>query len=182
MTSHGGSEKPTNPDHLTLEAWSQGMMVGALIVMAMITAANMRAGVLLHKLVLLEVGGHYQFVLHTNAHTSNLQAGLSGAKRLLHLSQSSTLWLVLVVDCGDSHCFLEPTQCHRLAQKQAVLEPHNESNLHWNGDIGPGVLDRRDLRKFHILQRHQSTSFRRYEALRGTLSVRLPVTSNALLN
>lgn len=34
-------------------------MVGALIVMAMITAANMRAGVLLHKLVLLEVSVKY---------------------------------------------------------------------------------------------------------------------------
>jgi hypothetical protein len=55
MSSQGGSHKPTNPDHLTLEAWPQGMMVGALIMMAMITAANMRAGVLLHKLVLLEV-------------------------------------------------------------------------------------------------------------------------------
>jgi hypothetical protein len=49
------SGKPTNPDHLTLEAWSQGMMVGALVIMSMITIANMRAGVLLHKLILLEV-------------------------------------------------------------------------------------------------------------------------------
>lgn len=50
-----GSGKPSKPEALTLEAWSQGMMVGSLVVMALITTANMRAGVLLHKLVLLEV-------------------------------------------------------------------------------------------------------------------------------
>ncbi|KAJ9639724.1 hypothetical protein H2204_003517 [Knufia peltigerae] len=50
-----GSGKPSKPEALTLEAWSQGMMVGSLVVMALITTANMRAGVLLHKLVLLEL-------------------------------------------------------------------------------------------------------------------------------
>lgn len=47
--------KPTRPEHITLEAWSQGFMVGALIIMAGITLANMRSGVLLHKLILIEV-------------------------------------------------------------------------------------------------------------------------------
>lgn len=47
--------KPTDPDALILEAWSQGFMVGALIVMACITVANMRRGILLHKLILIEV-------------------------------------------------------------------------------------------------------------------------------
>lgn len=48
--------KPTEPDGLVLEAWSQGFMVGALVIMSCITIANMRRGVLLHKLILLEVG------------------------------------------------------------------------------------------------------------------------------
>jgi len=48
--------KPSNPDALILEAWAQGYMVGSLIIMAAITIANMRRGVLLHKLILLEVG------------------------------------------------------------------------------------------------------------------------------
>lgn len=47
--------KPTRPSEVTLEAWSQGFMVGALIIMAAITLANMRRGVLLHKLILIEV-------------------------------------------------------------------------------------------------------------------------------
>lgn len=48
-------EKPTDPHGLVLEAWAQGFMVGALIIMSCITLANMRRGVLLHKLILLEV-------------------------------------------------------------------------------------------------------------------------------
>jgi len=40
---------------LILEAWAQGYMVGSLIIMAAITVSNMRKGVLLHKLILIEV-------------------------------------------------------------------------------------------------------------------------------
>ena len=50
-------QKPTDPDGLVLEAWAQGFMVGSLIIMACITVANMRKGVLLHKLILAEVSG-----------------------------------------------------------------------------------------------------------------------------
>lgn len=42
------------PEDLVLESWSQGFVVGSLLLMAFITAANMRRGVLLHKLILLE--------------------------------------------------------------------------------------------------------------------------------
>lgn len=68
--------KPTNPGELVLEAWAMGYLVGSLIIMGFITLANMRRGVLLHKvslasfayddepiadsiqLILLEVGFH----------------------------------------------------------------------------------------------------------------------------
>ncbi|KAK4151364.1 hypothetical protein C8A00DRAFT_45408 [Chaetomidium leptoderma] len=50
-----GQAKPSVPGRLTLEAWSQGFMVGALIIMCGITLANMRRGVLLHKLILIEL-------------------------------------------------------------------------------------------------------------------------------
>jgi hypothetical protein len=46
--------KPTGSG-LIVEAWSQGFMVGALVIMACITVSNMRRGVLLHKLILIEV-------------------------------------------------------------------------------------------------------------------------------
>jgi hypothetical protein len=45
-----------DPAALILEAWSQGLMTGSLLIMAAVTFANMRPGVLLHKLILLEVG------------------------------------------------------------------------------------------------------------------------------
>lgn len=47
--------KPSEPDALILEAWAQGYMVGSLVIMGAITIANMRRGVILHKLILLEV-------------------------------------------------------------------------------------------------------------------------------
>jgi hypothetical protein len=41
--------KPTNPNELILEAWAQGLLVGSLVILSFITLANMRRGVLLHK-------------------------------------------------------------------------------------------------------------------------------------
>jgi hypothetical protein len=38
-----------------LEGWGEGFMLGALFIMAVITVANMRKGVPLHKMILLEV-------------------------------------------------------------------------------------------------------------------------------
>lgn len=44
----------TGPHGLIAEAWSQGLMVGALVVLIMLTIGGMRGGVLLHKLILAE--------------------------------------------------------------------------------------------------------------------------------
>ena len=41
--------KPSKPEELILEAWAQGYLVGSLVIMSFITLANMRRGVLLHK-------------------------------------------------------------------------------------------------------------------------------------
>lgn len=49
------AQRPVDPAALILEAWSQGLMTGSLVIMAAVTYANMRPGVLLHKLILLEV-------------------------------------------------------------------------------------------------------------------------------
>ncbi|KAH2762943.1 hypothetical protein KXV52_003612 [Aspergillus fumigatus] len=53
-------------DYVILEAWSQGFLVGGLGLLIMITLANIRKGVLLHKLILLELLfslGHGTFVI-----------------------------------------------------------------------------------------------------------------------
>lgn len=47
--------KPTDVNGAIIEAWAQGYMIGSLIIMATITLANMRRGVLLHKLILIEL-------------------------------------------------------------------------------------------------------------------------------
>jgi hypothetical protein len=52
-----GISKPTDVQGVVLESWSQGFMVGALLIMSGITVSNMRRGVLLHKLILIEVRG-----------------------------------------------------------------------------------------------------------------------------
>lgn len=48
-------DRPANPDILIVEAWGQGFMVGSLILMIAITMANMKSGVLLHKVIVAEV-------------------------------------------------------------------------------------------------------------------------------
>ncbi|KAI9760950.1 MAG: hypothetical protein M4579_001326 [Chaenotheca gracillima] len=64
-TGRGHPRSDATLDGNILEAWSQGFMVGGLIVLIMITIANMRAHVLLHKLILLELImalGHGTFI------------------------------------------------------------------------------------------------------------------------
>lgn len=46
--------KNASPEDLVLESWSQGFLVGALLLMSCITVVNIRRGVLLHKLILAE--------------------------------------------------------------------------------------------------------------------------------
>ncbi|CAK44751.1 hypothetical protein M747DRAFT_324995 [Aspergillus niger ATCC 13496] len=46
--------RPRDPDILVMEAWGQGFLVGSLVVMIAITAANMKKGMLLHKLIVAE--------------------------------------------------------------------------------------------------------------------------------
>ncbi|KAI2986424.1 hypothetical protein CBS147345_10930 [Aspergillus niger] len=63
--------RPRDPDILVMEAWGQGFLVGSLIVMIAITAANMKKGMLLHKLIVAELAlalGHGTFTfLHAPA-------------------------------------------------------------------------------------------------------------------
>lgn len=53
-TVNGSWRAFATDEDLVLESWSQGCLVGSLLIMGCITVANMRRGVLLHKLILLE--------------------------------------------------------------------------------------------------------------------------------
>ncbi|KAK5133156.1 hypothetical protein LTR08_008091 [Meristemomyces frigidus] len=48
-------QKPSELTGVIIEAWAQGFMVGALIIMAFVTFCNMKRSVLLHKLILIEL-------------------------------------------------------------------------------------------------------------------------------
>jgi hypothetical protein len=54
-TAAGDWRADATDEDFVLEGWSEGFMVGALVIMACITIANMRRKVLLHKLILIEV-------------------------------------------------------------------------------------------------------------------------------
>jgi hypothetical protein len=50
MTGQGTLEFDNwEPIELILEGWAQGLLVGSLVILSFITLANMRRGVLLHK-------------------------------------------------------------------------------------------------------------------------------------
>jgi hypothetical protein len=74
----GDITKPSEPPGLTLEAWAEGFCVGALIIMAGITVSNMRRGVLLHKLILIEVRIQTpnRNVIFARPHSSQLILGM----------------------------------------------------------------------------------------------------------
>ncbi|KAF9895352.1 hypothetical protein FE257_000256 [Aspergillus nanangensis] len=88
MRKNVDSHRPTDPDALVVEAWGEGVLVGSLIIMIAITAANMRRNVLLHKLIVAELVlaiGHGTFIL---SHSPIYGWHLSGTAVGLHISTS----------------------------------------------------------------------------------------------
>lgn len=55
VATFGNWRGEKNPEAYVVESWGEGFMFGALLIMSCITISNMRRGVLLHKLILLEV-------------------------------------------------------------------------------------------------------------------------------
>ncbi|KAI2858037.1 hypothetical protein CBS63078_11300 [Aspergillus niger] len=89
-------QRPTDPDILVVEAWGQGFLVGSLIVMIAITAANMKKGVLLHKLIVAELAlalGHGTFIfLHAAAQGWYLSATAVGLM-ISHTLHNVIAWM-----------------------------------------------------------------------------------------
>ncbi|KAL2836412.1 hypothetical protein BJY01DRAFT_251990 [Aspergillus pseudoustus] len=54
-STFGDWRDTTDKETLIVEGWSEGFMFGALMIMSLITVVNMRRGVILHKLILLEL-------------------------------------------------------------------------------------------------------------------------------
>lgn len=81
------------PEGFILESWSEGFMVGALMIMACITVANMRQGVILHKLILCEVCRHHALDLVVHQRLIVL-ASPGHISRHVLLHEFPRLWVV----------------------------------------------------------------------------------------
>lgn len=108
------------PEAYITESWSEGFMVGALMIMACITVANMRKGVILHKLILLEVCCVCAFLPVSHPRLISLASSCHIARDvLLHGFQG--LWMVSFIHRSVTVQFVGHAQHRRLDQNQAVL-------------------------------------------------------------
>lgn len=107
------SQRPTDPNGLVLEAWAEGYMIGSLIIMTCITIANMRRGVLLHKLILIEVRSPVSHCVESSRLTVNT-VNIWLLARVFHFIQSTHLRLVAFSSCHTFERFLVASQCYCL--------------------------------------------------------------------
>lgn len=144
------SLKPTDPNGLVLEAWAQGYMVGSLIIMTCITIANMRRGVLLHKLILIEVSPQ-------NATRVRLTGivDLWLLARLLYSLQSSGVCVVVVCGSRTIEHLVVATQCDSMDETSTFSVKILEQTVHWDCRYCDTVLDHRDICQFCFLSQHQ---------------------------
>lgn len=122
-----------------LEAWAQGYNVGSFIILILIVLCNYRSGILLHKLILLEVRPNPAYspnhVLISKASPRNLA-------RDLYLLRGPALRMVLIVNRHAPLHLLFPAQCRRLAQNPAFSAPLGLSLLHHLATLRAALLDR----------------------------------------
>lgn len=165
-----------------LESWSQGFMVGALVIMACITVANMRRGVLLHKLILVEV--RRSLCIETHAKEADNRASnsprsltvrrsrrlppLHPTDALRHILLHVLLW-VRVVSLVHRHALVllvGRPQRRRLDEDSALLlrlQLHVQAldrqmgakNLPRDTDLHGAADHLADLRQLPLLQQHQ---------------------------
>ena len=107
------------PEGYILESWSEGFMVGALMIMACITVANMRKGVILHKLILLEVRGHHPLCLVPPPRADQLSFSLQ-----CHMERSVS-WISMGMD-GIYH---PPQHCSTAHGSFTISSPGSKSDL-----------------------------------------------------
>jgi hypothetical protein len=113
------ASRPRGSDELAVEAWGQGLMVGSLMVMIAVTLVNMRNGVLLHKLIVAEVGLPSRLVNPASVLTS--LAYSSDFPWHVHFPARPGIRLVSFNHSHWPECLLVSSQSDRLAETPAVL-------------------------------------------------------------
>ena len=87
-------QKPQDVEGAIIEAWAQGYMIGSLIIMACIAFSNMRRGVLLHKIIVIEVWNlppRNAFTYQTFALTREPAAGVRYVSWHLYIHKTGCL-------------------------------------------------------------------------------------------
>jgi hypothetical protein len=125
-----------NTESFIVEGWGEGFMFGALLMMVIITIANMRRGILLHKVILLEVSDGL-------AERGSCAADELVTPRdepwhlLLHVIQR--LWLVPLIDGRTALLLLLHAQRCGVDEDQAFL--HRRPSFIQPSLLHRGALD-----------------------------------------
>ena len=134
--------QPDTPQEvIVVESWSEGVMLGSLMIMAGITLANMRRRIWLHKLIFLEVSSPCS--LNQRLADSGGIVDLGFDPRNLLLFRLQRLWLVPLFNRNMPLYLLLATQRHCLDQDQTVLDAIMVKIVHW---LGPRRHSRLRLR------------------------------------
>jgi hypothetical protein len=130
--------KATDPDGLILEAWAQGFMVGSLIVMICITLSNIKRGVILHKLILVEVRN---FEIMYKMHATDLDVALLGFMAWhLYLQSCSCLRMVPICYCCLLEHVMESSQLYCVDEDQGFYGTKNYYLLPGKPYLSPTIL------------------------------------------
>ena len=96
LATRSSSDTPTkasfSPSAADVEAWAEGFNVGALVILILIVFCNIKRGVWLHKLILLEVCFASMYSRFPIIYTSTV--GFGNMAWHLHLLLRSGIWLV----------------------------------------------------------------------------------------
>lgn len=158
-STFGNWRDTDSKEAFVVEGWGEGFMLGALFIMVLITIVNMRKGVLLHKIIMLEVR------ITTEEISSPLIKPVIACDEprniLLHVLPS--LWLLSLSYGRAPLLLLFHAQCCGLDEDTSVL--HWTTAIIWSEVLELGPLDLshdaryddtgahiRDVQQFPVLQ------------------------------
>lgn len=121
--SPGSWRASATVEGFVIESWSQGFMVGALMIMACITISNMRAGIFLHKLILLEVRQKHSLCICV---LISLLALPCYVARNLLLHELQRIRMVPICDRSPSISLLAGSQLDCLVEDSTFLDDDSE--------------------------------------------------------
>jgi hypothetical protein len=150
----GCGDSPVGPHGVVTEAWSEGFMVGALVMMISLTMTNMKRKVWLHKLILIEVSVQYTIVRSISKAITDilLLANAGFTPWHLHFCPRACLWLVYEFNRCPAIRILQPPQFHQLDKTEAFPAKMGKYPIRQHHRPGLTVLGSRDVPELRIQQ------------------------------